>query len=189
MYCASQETVNEKFSVTDHPNLALLQPDSNNYKGKVYVLTKERSFSASAEFSSIVKTNNRGKFIGEECGGGYNPNASIANGNGGTVHLFTELPALLHYNFGLGSSDQTPKRTGFYIGGGANYIMTGFTDTAGFFRETSFFGWVVDGGIRFKKIMDMNFANVFSLRQPIGQIKHPMFFEITFSLQLKPVIY
>ena len=75
-YYASQETVNEKFSVTDHPNLALQQPSLNNYKGKVYVLADGRSFSVSAEFSSIVKTNNRGKFIGEECGGGYYGNTS-----------------------------------------------------------------------------------------------------------------
>lgn len=76
MYYESKETVNGKFSVKDHPNLALQQPQANNYKGKVYVLTDGRSFSASAEFSSIVKTNNRGKFIGEECGGGYYGNTS-----------------------------------------------------------------------------------------------------------------
>ena len=61
---------NENFLVKDHPNLALQQPKSNNYKSKIFVLADGRSFSASAEFSSIVKTNNRGKFIGEECGGG-----------------------------------------------------------------------------------------------------------------------
>ena len=35
-----------------------------------------RSFSGVAEFSSIVKSNNRGVFIGEECGGGYYGNTS-----------------------------------------------------------------------------------------------------------------
>ncbi len=76
MYYASQETVNEVFSVKDHPNLAMQQPQTNNFKGKIFVLANGRSFSASAEFSAIVKTNKRGKFIGEECGGGYYGNTS-----------------------------------------------------------------------------------------------------------------
>lgn len=76
MYYKSQETVHEKFLVKDHPNLGLQQPQVNNYKGRVYILADGRSFSASAEFSSIVKTNHRGKFIGEECGGGYYGNTS-----------------------------------------------------------------------------------------------------------------
>lgn len=76
IYYESQETMSEKFAVKDHPNLALQQPKPNNYEGKLYVLADGRSFSASAEFSSIVKTNNRGKFIGEVCGGGYYGNTS-----------------------------------------------------------------------------------------------------------------
>ena len=75
-YYLSQETVTTKFSSNNHPNLALQQPQKNNYSGKVFVLIDGRSFSASAEFSSIVKTNDRGKFIGEECGGGYYGNTS-----------------------------------------------------------------------------------------------------------------
>ena len=35
-----------------------------------------RSFSGVAEFAAIAKTNNRGIFIGEECGGGYHGNSS-----------------------------------------------------------------------------------------------------------------
>jgi hypothetical protein len=116
-------------------------------------------------------------------------NNSVGNGNGGTVHLFTELPLLVHYNFGLGSSNQNDKRVGFYIGGGINYVMTGFTDTAGYSKKASFFGGVIDGGIRFNKIMDVNFETVFPFTQNIGEIKHPMFYEITFLLTIKPVIY
>ena len=78
MYYADQATVDDHYTLQKHPNLALQQPKENNFKGKIYVLVNGRSFSASAEFSSIVKTNNRGKFIGEECGGGYYGNTSGA---------------------------------------------------------------------------------------------------------------
>ena len=76
LYYASQETINEKFTELSHPNLGQQQPKENNFKGKVYVLIDGRSFSAAAEFSSIVRSNNRGLFIGEECGGGYYGNTS-----------------------------------------------------------------------------------------------------------------
>jgi C-terminal processing protease CtpA/Prc len=76
MYYASQETVTEKFSERDHSNLKLQQPKENSFNGSVFILMNGRSFSGVAEFSSIVKTNNRGVFIGEECGGGYYGNTS-----------------------------------------------------------------------------------------------------------------
>jgi len=75
-YYLSQETTTVKFSEKDHPDLALQAPRENNYSGKLFILADGRSFSASAEFSSIVKTNKRGKFIGDMCGGGYYGNTS-----------------------------------------------------------------------------------------------------------------
>jgi C-terminal processing protease CtpA/Prc len=75
-YYASQETVTEKFAGNDHPNLKIQQPKENNYHGKVYFLINGRSFSGVAEFSSVAKSNNRGLFVGEECGGGYYGNTS-----------------------------------------------------------------------------------------------------------------
>jgi hypothetical protein len=77
-YYAYQTTVDGEHTAEKHPDLALQQPEENNFKGKLYILLNGRSFSASAEFSSIVKTNNRGIFIGEECGGGYYGNTSGA---------------------------------------------------------------------------------------------------------------
>ena len=59
------------------------------------------------------------------------------NSNGGKIHLFTEVPLLLHFNYGLGANNgqhdprvsgiySTPyKRFGFYFGGGMSYTMTG----------------------------------------------------------------
>jgi Peptidase family S41 len=76
MYYAFQGTVTEKFSESDHSNLKLQQPKENSFDGSVYILMNGRSFSGVAEFSSIVKTHNRGVFIGEECGGGYYGNTS-----------------------------------------------------------------------------------------------------------------
>lgn len=76
MYYASKGTVSEIYSPKDHPELTIHQPHNNNYTGKVFVLENGRSFSASAEFASIVKTNQRGIFIGEECGGAYEGNTS-----------------------------------------------------------------------------------------------------------------
>ena len=85
-YYASQETVTEKFLDSNNVNLILQQPDKNNFSGEVFVLINGRSFSGVAEFASVVKTNQRGLFIGEECGGGYYGNTS-----GNEVHV--TLPA------------------------------------------------------------------------------------------------
>lgn len=76
MYYARQETTGEIFSEKGHPNLALQYPPKNNFNQKAYFLADGRSFSASAEFAAIAKSNNRGLFIGEETGGGYYGNTS-----------------------------------------------------------------------------------------------------------------
>jgi hypothetical protein len=75
-YYESQETNKEKFSESDHENLGIKSPAENNFKGKVFFLIDGRSFSASAEFAAVAKSNNRGLFIGEETGGGYYGNTS-----------------------------------------------------------------------------------------------------------------
>jgi hypothetical protein len=75
-YYASQESVSEKFTETGHPNLAIQQPMEKNFPDSVYFLIDGRSFSASAEFAAVARSNDRGKFIGEQCGGGYYGNTS-----------------------------------------------------------------------------------------------------------------
>lgn len=62
--------------ITDHPNLAMQEPENNNFTGKTEFLIGGKSFSGAAEFSSIARTNSRGIFIGEETGGGYYGNTS-----------------------------------------------------------------------------------------------------------------
>lgn len=85
-YYLSQNTTTENFSDKDHPNLSIQQPKKNNYSGKLFVLADGRSFSASAEFSAIIKSNSRGLFLGDMCGGGYYGNTS-----GEDIHVI--LPA------------------------------------------------------------------------------------------------
>jgi len=48
------------------------KPQKNNYKGKVYVLINEFSFSASSLISANLKGINRATFVGTETGGGAN---------------------------------------------------------------------------------------------------------------------
>jgi C-terminal processing protease CtpA/Prc len=56
--------------------LGIKSPAENNFKGNVFFLIDGRSFSASAEFAAVARSNNRGLFIGEETGGGYYGNTS-----------------------------------------------------------------------------------------------------------------
>ncbi len=49
-----------------------VEPDSLvNYKGRLYVLTNEASFSASTSFAGYVKKQNRGVMVGRETGSAY----------------------------------------------------------------------------------------------------------------------
>lgn len=71
-----EEDSTGKFYWKVHPQLELQIPKSNPFLGNVYVLTDGFTFSATSEFSSIVKSNKRGLIIGIETGGGYYGNNS-----------------------------------------------------------------------------------------------------------------
>ena len=75
-YYASLESVSKKFTIADYSNLAIQKPTENNFKNTILFLIHGKSFSTTAEFCSIAKSNKRGKFIGEETGGGYYGNTS-----------------------------------------------------------------------------------------------------------------
>lgn len=75
-YYLKLETSEKELTVAEHPNLSIQKPGENPYTGKVFILINGLSFSATAEFCSIVKSNQRGKFIGEETGGTYYGNTS-----------------------------------------------------------------------------------------------------------------
>jgi len=75
-YYRSLESTTKKFNKEDHPNLSIQEPAHYNFMGKVFFLINGKSFSTTAEFCSIAKSNKRGVFIGEETGGGYYGNTS-----------------------------------------------------------------------------------------------------------------
>jgi hypothetical protein len=75
----------ERVKLTERDNLVLWEgqeylneksPQANAYKGKTYILVNGRSFSVTSEFASVVHSNKRAIFIGEETGGGYYGNNS-----------------------------------------------------------------------------------------------------------------
>ncbi|NCU05842.1 MAG: hypothetical protein GXC73_17895 [Chitinophagaceae bacterium] len=75
-YFRTISTVNNKVSNQNNDLLGLLQPQSNSYTGKVLFLINGLSFSTTADFCAIAKSNNRGSFIGEETGGACEGNTS-----------------------------------------------------------------------------------------------------------------
>jgi hypothetical protein len=76
-------------------NLLKVQPNKNNYKGKVWFLVNGLSFSTTAEFCAIASSKKRGKFIGEETGGGYYGNTS------GVINDFILPNTKISFSFGL----------------------------------------------------------------------------------------
>ena len=75
-YYASRERIKGPIPEGQDHELSLQLPKENNYTGKVYFLMDGRSFSGTAEFAAIAKSNRRGLFIGEETGGTYCGNTS-----------------------------------------------------------------------------------------------------------------
>lgn len=65
--------------------LKLQQPQSNAFKGNIYILINGRSGSTTSEFTAVAHSNQVGIFIGEETGGAYE------GGNGGSF-LHFDLP-------------------------------------------------------------------------------------------------
>lgn len=84
-YYGSIESTSKVFGKEENPLLATLQPHAENFGGKVFILINGLSFSTTAEFCAIAKSNERAVFIGEEMGGGYYGNTS-----GQTIKI--ELP-------------------------------------------------------------------------------------------------
>ena len=111
-----------------------------------------------------------------------NINTSDTSKKGTSVCFFTELPLLLHYNWGLGSNNDSYEPFGFYLGGGMSYTITGYTNSAGNEHSTSFYGMVANAGIRFARNKDLGFSATFPFTHPIGPINNPVFYQLTFSI-------
>jgi hypothetical protein len=75
-YFESIETTRKKLTTTEHPGLGIQEPAETNFNGKVIFIINGLCFSTTADFCAIAKSNNRGKFVGEETGGAYQGNTS-----------------------------------------------------------------------------------------------------------------
>jgi len=75
-YFKSLTSTRRVFTVADNPGLGMQQPDKIQFAGKVVILTNGKTFSAAADFSAFMRSNNRAQFVGEETGGGYEGNTS-----------------------------------------------------------------------------------------------------------------
>ena len=75
-YFASIESTTSSIQLKNNPLLGMQKPQDNNFKGNVFFLINGLCFSTTADFCAVAKSNNRGKFIGEETGGGYYGNTS-----------------------------------------------------------------------------------------------------------------
>jgi hypothetical protein len=100
---------------------------------------------------------------------------------GTIVCFFSEVPLLLHYNWGLGSNNGSDKRFGFYLGGGMSQTITGYTNKAGNEHSTSFLGWVVNAGVRFARNKDLGFSMTRPMENPIGPIRNPILYQLTLT--------
>ncbi|HWB94752.1 MAG TPA: S41 family peptidase [Puia sp.] len=97
-YYSSFRSVKEEYTERQNPGLAMQRPRERAYRGKVYFLINGRSFSATAEFAAVARSNRRGVFIGEEIGGGYYGDAS---GDDDMVilpnsHISCRIPLMLY---------------------------------------------------------------------------------------------
>lgn len=74
-------SLREEFS----PDLQPQQPKPNRFKGNVYILQNERSFSTTSEFLAACKTYHVGTMVGVEAGGAY-------EGGNGASFIHVSLP-------------------------------------------------------------------------------------------------
>jgi len=77
-YTSNIEKTNGVYAYMNHSNLGIQQPQQIAFKGTVYILINGGTFSSAAEFAAIARSNKRGIFIGQEAGGGYYGNCSLA---------------------------------------------------------------------------------------------------------------
>jgi len=82
-----RKEVDGTFSLREEENSDLKpqSPKPNRFKGKVYILMNERSFSTTSEFLAACKSNQVGIMVGEEAGGAY-------EGGNGASFIHVALP-------------------------------------------------------------------------------------------------
>ncbi|MFD1144607.1 S41 family peptidase [Larkinella insperata] len=78
-YGSSIQKTDSGYLYTNHPNLGLQSPRTPGFTGAVYVLINGGTFSTAAEFAALFHSHKRGVLIGQETGGGYRGNSSLAS--------------------------------------------------------------------------------------------------------------
>lgn len=84
-YLASVYEAGNQNPLTNNPLLKIQQAQATGFTGKVAFLIDGLSFSTTADFCAIAKSNHRGLFVGEETAGAY-----YGNNSGQTIKI--ELP-------------------------------------------------------------------------------------------------
>jgi hypothetical protein len=75
-YYESVESTRKIYTKEENALLATLPAQAGSFRGHVYILINGLSFSVTAEFCAVAKSNARATFVGEETGGGYYGNTS-----------------------------------------------------------------------------------------------------------------
>ena len=94
---------------------------------------------------------------------------------------YADLPLMLHYNF-MKNTTGAIKRYGFFIGGGIDYLFTGYIDSTGNSRSVLSWSTIIDAGFRVN-LLELDFSKVFELQKNVGGINSPVFYEITLSFK------
>jgi hypothetical protein len=106
------------------------------------------------------------------------------------VAVYSDIPLLLHYNFGAGAERYDGYKYGYYLGGGFTQTFTGYTSPqTRQAAQTDFWAWVADGGIRIElpgqpegRVLDLGFSISQPLRTPIGPIFQSRMYQLNIML-------
>lgn len=103
-----------------------------------------------------------------------------------SVKFFTDLPILLHYNWGRGTARGADQRFGWFAGGGLSYTITGVTiNSHGHAATATFPGWTTELGIRTGKHTQLSFSTTIPMQPAVGPIQHPLLFGLTLAFSTR----
>lgn len=89
----------DEYRWTHKPELRVLQPRRDGYRGRVIMLVDGRSFSVTSEVAAVARSQDRAIFVGEETGGAYGGNTSgfFAITRLPNTHLIVGIPLWGYY--------------------------------------------------------------------------------------------
>jgi hypothetical protein len=113
------------------------------------------------------------------------PNSSSSSGNGYSVNLFMDFPLMLQYNRGLGTTNRSEHRFGWFVGAGVTYTITGVNlSSSGHGTSENFLGWIGNIGVRFAGNSELGFSTTLPFQNSVGPIRHPLFFALTYAVSI-----